>query len=317
VPKVLVWGFYGKGNAGDELFKQSFQHLFPEIDFKFVDQLNQIDIEAADAVFLGGGSFLDNPLPTDAAVKQALRARSILYIGVGLETNIHPDHQALLDRAKLIATRSPNQIYPNSIYIPDLVYALDGKTRSWNKQQAILIMSNCLVIPTWNDPIWKQTAWEHFKSEFAQALEALYPEYRIDFYPMCQNATLDDHAASMEILSKTAARNFDGLLCQVPPTIERLTYLFSQYQLVITQRYHGTILAELAGTPCVSIHHHDKLKFTHAGGGVLLPFFGFSKDRLFSAIEQAKSKKLPPHLPIETHLFEELKSRVRSIIGGG
>jgi hypothetical protein len=317
MPKVLVWGFYNKSNAGDELFKQAFQHLFPEIDFQFVDQLNASKIEATSAVILGGGSFLDNPLPMDASAHRALQDRPILYIGVGLETNIHPDHQVLLERAKLIATRTPNQGYLNSIYVPDLVYALKDKSWHQNKQQAILILPNFSVIPTWNDPVWKQNAWEYFKSEFAQVLEKLYPEFRIDFYPMCQNTTLDDHAASIEMLSKTAQRNFDGLLHQVPPTIERLTHLFSQYQLIITQRYHGAILAELARTPYVSIHHHDKLKFTHVGEGSQIPFFGFSKDRLFFAIEQAKSKKLSPHLPIETHLFEGLQSRVRSIIGGG
>ena len=315
--KVLVFGWYNHGNAGDELFKQAFQHLFPEIDFKFVDQLNQNDIETANAVILGGGSFLDNPLPMDAAAKQALQDSPVLYIGVGLETHIHSDHQVLLDRAKLVATRTPNQNRFNSIYVPDLVYALQDKSQHQDKQQAILVVPNCLVIPTWNDPNWKHSAWEYFKSEFAQTLEALYPEYRIDFYPMCQSATLDDHAASMEILGKTAARNFDGLLQQVPSTIEKLTNLFSQYQMVITQRYHGAILAELSGTPYVSIHHHDKLKFTHTGEGIQIPFFGFSKDRLFSAIEQAKSKIVSPHLSIETHLFEGLQSRVRSIIDGG
>src|ERR1019366_2608427 len=40
---ILVLGFYGKQNAGDNLFIDAFKFLFPEQCFKFVDCLSHND----------------------------------------------------------------------------------------------------------------------------------------------------------------------------------------------------------------------------------------------------------------------------------
>src|ERR1019366_2724378 len=63
---ILVLGFYGKQNAGDNLFIDAFKFLFPEQCFKFVDCINHNDLLNTSTVFIGGGSFLD----TDPAVDE-------------------------------------------------------------------------------------------------------------------------------------------------------------------------------------------------------------------------------------------------------
>src|SRR5579885_2555646 len=135
-PKVLVYGWYHKGNIGDDLFVEAFQHIFPEFDFTFTDVLTSHQVKDADAIFFGGGSFLhDAPISTDFALKLA-KQKPIFYIGVGVEAEIHPTHQELMRLARLIATRSKNQIdrlkvlNKNSLYVPDLVFALRDKTIS-------------------------------------------------------------------------------------------------------------------------------------------------------------------------------------------
>jgi hypothetical protein len=118
--KTLVYGFYGHDNIGDELFKIAFEKLFPEYEFTFTDHLSLELLENKDALFFGGGSFLNQYIEGwdiwDINIP-------IFYIGIGLETEIHQHHRILMNRAELIASRS---ISPSSqlkyLPIPDLVY---------------------------------------------------------------------------------------------------------------------------------------------------------------------------------------------------
>jgi hypothetical protein len=318
MPKsILVFGWYGvqHGNLGDELFRSAFQRLFPDYQFRFVDRIIRTDLNDIDVVIFGGGSFLDNALPIDDDAKSLLATKKLLYIGIGMETDIHPDHRKLLAQAELVATRT--QGVADTLFIPDLVYALQEPVyQAGSTEKTILVLPNCSVIATWQDPVWKKIWWDSFKLEFAQVLEQYYRDgYQVDFFPMCQCASSDDHLASMELLGYTEKRKLQGLLSQTEPDIGKLISLFSSYQAIITQRYHGIILAELARVPYVSIHHHDKLKTSYIREGEFIPYFGFIKTRLFDALDRATHRNLPHVLPISPNVFSELTERVKTIIG--
>src|ERR1700735_2324331 len=101
--QVLVFGFYDKANLGDQLFKDAFQFLFPELEFRFVDKITELSLIGIDAVFIGGGSLLDQPLMSDTGILPLFRRISALplfYIGVGAETAIHQQHQNWMSKAK-------------------------------------------------------------------------------------------------------------------------------------------------------------------------------------------------------------------------
>src|ERR1700679_1183590 len=109
--QVLVFGFYDKANLGDQLFKDAFQFLFPELEFRFVDKLTELSLIGIDAVFIGGGSLLDQPLmTTKISLFKQLSALPLFYIGVGTETDIHKQHQQWMSKGKLIAVRSEARI---------------------------------------------------------------------------------------------------------------------------------------------------------------------------------------------------------------
>jgi hypothetical protein len=59
---VLVYGFYGKGNLGDDLFERAFCHLWPGISFSFTNEITRKHIDDFDVIFFGGGSFLYAPV---------------------------------------------------------------------------------------------------------------------------------------------------------------------------------------------------------------------------------------------------------------
>lgn len=314
--RILVYGWYGQGNLGDELFKDSFKNLFPDYHFIFTDHINDSHLHNIDAVFFGGGSFLtDSPKIKETALS-LIKKLPIFYIGVGAETQINPTHQELMKLAKLIAIRSSvnlhniKKINDHTIVIPDLVFSLDHRLSS-KIEKSILVIPNILVVPKWSDPHWMHCSWDYFKNEFSQVLDEYFAQgYRISFMPMCINDQINDQNASIEIINRMSKRR-DHFLLDKPRAIDDALKTISKYEIVITQRYHGFVLSQLARTHCLTIHHHDKLKNT---GGNCLSYYGLSKSVLIDQINTIKSSNIVNVLPIDRDIFDNLVRVVRNLI---
>lgn len=317
--KILVHGWYHQDNLGDDLFIEAFQALFPQFEFKFSNQITLYDVQQADAVFIGGGSFLNEvPNVESNETYQALREKKLFYLGVGTETDINVFHHDLMSRAQLIATRSPHfldkvkKINPKTIAVPDLVYYLQPTKTIEQTDRSVLIIPNISVVPHHSDPQWKHAAWNYFKSEFVQFLDGLVGDnYTIGFLPLCTNFRLDDSMAAAEIVSHMVHRSNTYLLPK-KNTLSAATETISRYNVVITQRYHGIVLAEMLGSPCLSIYHHDKLKNSQ---GPSLPFYGITKDKLRTQFDQLVHTKVSQFLPIDRDMFVQLQQAVLDALG--
>jgi hypothetical protein len=298
---ILVVGYYGKNNLGDELFKDAFRELFPNFNFTFVDNINIV--EGFDAIFFGGGSFLSDASNISKDFINQIKI-PIYYIGVGTETDIHPIHLKLMKSAKLIATRSnikkALEINTNSILIPDLVYSLQHKFLHQSKiEKSILLIPNTYTIPTNKDPHWKHNSWQHFKFEFSQFLDYLIEEkYKISFFSMCNDEKLNDKNAAIEIIN---------MMNEIGVKEELDINNIGKYSSIITQRFHGIILAELARVPYLSIHHHDKLKSSFLNEGIFTSFYGCYKGSLIDDFNKILELNISYNLPIEKNIFEQLK----------
>lgn len=322
--KILVYGWYHQLNIGDDLFVQSFKKLFPDYDFTFCDSINTESLKDIDAVFFGGGSFLlERPNITLNALEK-LKTLPVFYIGVGVEAEINPVHMDLIKQARLIATRSLSQVdrlktlNPNAMWIPDLVYCLqDDVVLSPKKSRSVLVMPNISVVPDHLDPYWRHASWSHFKSEFAQFLDALLKEgYSLDFLSMCQGAKDNDDWAAGELIGHMANRN-DYILTDKYIGIESVTGLVSRYSLVITQRFHGIILSEMTKTPYIALYHHDKLKTTYPCNGTFVSYYNCSKQIFGDTFNRTIKMKFPQSLPIESNIFEMLSSKVMGLVENG
>jgi len=273
---VLVYGFYNVNNLGDELFKLAFKKIFPDYSFTFVNYIEEHHIKNCDAIFFGGGSFLDNPIQSEVS-KETIASKPILYIGVGFETGIYKDHGYLLPKAKLIASRNCNINIP-SILIPDLVYSLNDIEPSESFDKTLLFLPNAFVLPKNTDSSWKFAAWNYFKSEVSQFLDELIDnEWIVRLYPMCQSNKVDDTWAANEIISlmKNGSRNL--LIREELIDLASVIGMFSRYSTIFTQRYHGIVLADLCQRPFVSICHHEKLEQD-------IPYFGVQKKELHNLL---------------------------------
>jgi len=320
--KVLVYGWYHQGNIGDDLFIDAFRHLFPEINFEFTEKITVDKLKDVDAVFFGGGSFLlARPNITSEAL-QILSDKKIFYIGVGVEAEIHPTHQALISRASLVAIRSVEQVErlknfnPNVKFVPDIVYSLHSKLSKPDKvNKSVLVMPNISVVPNNSDPHWKHASWAYFKSEFCQFLDWLVESgYKPQLFSMCRALELDDDWASAELISAMNRRSRNRIVTESPVGIEAVSELVAKHEILITQRFHGIVLAELTRTPYVAIHHHDKLKFSQPSEGSFLPYYNSSKASYINAFEQTIKMKFSSALPIESNIFKALVEEVRSLL---
>jgi len=319
--KILVYGWYGHLNIGDELFVGAFRKLFPDFHFVFRDNITIHSLEDVDAVFFGGGSFLSGRPNITADAFEALKLKKVFYLGVGVESDIHPTHIELITRAQLIATRSQDQLErlkvlnPNSIWVPDLVYAQQPDVQISPKiNRSVLVMPNIYVVPQSSDPYWKHASWSHFKSEFSQFLDMLVTDgHQIDFLSMSRGPETNDDWAAGELIAHMTRRG-RYLLKEQPVGIEHVTELISKYSLVITQRFHGIVLAEMARVPYIAIHHHDKLKFCQPAEGTSLSYYNSSKQSFIDAFNSTIKMNFSSSLPIESNIFEILNQEVVSLI---
>jgi polysaccharide pyruvyl transferase WcaK-like protein len=310
---VLVFGWYSHFNLGDELFKVAFQKLFPDISFTFVDQIKFDALKEATAVFIGGGSFLFSDMNISQECLNLLKTKSIFYIGVGAETDIHPIHIELMRVAKLIALRSNiglDKVKPlntNTIVIPDIVYALDFNSNSRPIEKSVLIIPNISVVPNNRSPHWMHNSWDHFKFEFSQFVDYLIDEKcHVRFVGMCKSNKNNDDWAATEIINAMMHRSSSLVLDN------EITDVINDYEIVITQRFHGIILSEITRTPYIAIYHHDKLKTSHLNEGIFMSYYGSSKQDYIDQYNSARMLKLNPILPIEGNSFESLVERVNA-----
>lgn len=309
---VLVYGWYNKKNVGDDLFAAAFKLLFANCNFTFTSSFTKDNIQNTDAVFIGGGSFLNESINISNDLFEILKTKKILYIGVGAETDIHPMHISLMKQAKLIAIRSNHvekikAINCNVISIPDLVYCLPVTTSSYKIDKSVLILPNIAVVPRWNDPHWKHVAWDYFKTEFVQFIEDLIADkYTIKFFSMCSNHEIDDTWAAVEIINRMSKRHNDYFINKEIDS-QSVPELMSKFNVVITQRYHGIVLSEMVGVPHLTISHHDKLKNTKNPN---LSYYGISKQALEEQFNKALNIKTNNSLPIDSNIFSDLKQGV-------
>lgn len=271
--------------------------LFSNHVLNFTNELMVEDVLAHDGVIVGGGSLLAGEPSGEPDAWSLLRSevRPVFYVGVGLETNIHQTHRDLLTGiARVVATRSTT--FPDWVQhitkVNDLVYTLPSCSDSTrNLRGSVLVIPNIEVVPMSDSPHWMHLSWDRCKDELAQFLDCCIEERQLrpSFLLMCRNETMDDAWAASEIIArmKNRSTSFELVRPSQIDTVE-LTNYFSEHDFVVTQRFHGIILSQMARVPCIAIDHHDKLKLASPAPSAIIPYHGINKGSLLGAMKTAK-----------------------------
>jgi len=315
--RILVYGFYNNKNIGDDLFECAFKAIFPEFEFVFTTRFTKENLKNCDAVFFGGGSFVYSQINKDASCWDLLKSKKIFYIGIGVESLIHQEHEELMSSAQLIACRSLEEIdrlkklNSNSIFINDIVFSLDAQRSQEKISNSILVIPNISVVPNNSSPHWMQAAWGYFKSEFSQFLDDLSGTHKIFFLPASISQRLNDSAAAHEIISATASRS--GVLIDVQnfTNQQEIIGFISQFETVITQRFHGIVFCEMTNTPYIALHHHSKLQNSQPHSGIALDYYGLKKSALHDAHRAAAGIQFSA---VDKDQYAKLNSTVRKLL---
>ena len=294
---LLVYGWYDKNNLGDELFKPSFKKLIKH-NLTFINSFKNIDYSQYDGVIFGGGSILyDEPEHIDIS---KLIGKQIFYVGIGAEGQIHFTHKTLLSQANAIFLRSNDnfeyikKINKNTYITNDIVYSLRPGAK-FKQQNKVLIIPNISVVPTYNDEHWKHTSYNYFKSQFCQFLDNLVKHYDIEFLSMCNNDKLDDKWAISNLISNMTLRN-NYKIHTLEPNEFSISDL-SIYKCIITQRFHGKVLADINNVPSLVISHHDKLNIDN-----YISYYECSKHNIENSFNKTLNYKIN-----KIYNFDELK----------
>lgn len=282
--RVVVFGFYGHGNSGDEAFKPAFQHLWGDkVDFFFKDQI-PADLSPYDAMMIGGGSFLDQQMPLEAAPNPSVPEDfPIAFVGVGHCFPAHPSWGGLLRRAKIVVYRDGPPMMA-----PDLVFARKIEPTSEPREKHLVVLGNDFLVPKRDSPRWKVDAWNWFEGEFAKTLDRYIAEnWSVRFIPMAGFVssdyldTHDDRVFAIRIASQMKDRWKVSLagVSDEPALIREI----SAASLVFTMRFHGCVFSTMLGRPFVAISHHDKIKsfMNESGFFHRVDFYGLTADRLY------------------------------------
>lgn len=134
---------------------------------------------------------------------------------------------------------------------------------------------------------------------------------------MCQNDSMNDRWAATEIINRMKYRSSKYQLNYDIVEFKELTKFISQHEIVISQRFHGLVLAQLCRVPFLGIHHHDKLKNCPPNEGQFFPYYGSYKQGLIDSFESVINLQFTDCLPIERNIFRSLASKVEDILSVG
>lgn len=295
------------------------REVFRGHDLRFVDRLTPEAHAWCDALLIGGGSFLYAPLAMPASLEAAVQAKPIAYVGVGVEGDVHPQHLGLLRRAACFFPRSlPKGVALDpslrvTAVTPDLAFAARPIAVPRRPTKRLLFVPNAEVLPHRSSPSWVRPAWGYFASEATQALDELLKDgWSVTLAPFCSDRRTRDAwacaALAAECEGRVKIRQLDDVWLGAA-TLPDVSAEFSNASVVATQRYHGAIVAALTSTPCVSVHHHDKLLGAPASRHV--PYYGVTKGALLEAIRAAQP--LPD--VDRSGAFDQMRAAVENALG--
>jgi len=256
--RAQVLGFYGKNNIGDEGFRPAIRNVVGAgVELDFADEV--CSLEGYDALVVGGGSFLDQPLNISAAVGDV----PLIFLGVGIHgAHVHPDTLPWLERARLVVAR--NETAFASHVGPDLLFArTDLQPTCAPEERRLLVLPNGFALPRQTSSVWELRAWERYETAMAEILgEMVRDGWSVRLQPMCAETILhsphDDRLASARLFSVLS--DTEGVEVGLRPLSEaEFVDEVSRSELVLSSRLHGCVYSALLGRPFVGVSAHDKL----------------------------------------------------------
>jgi len=317
--KVFVFGWYGSNNLGDEIFKVCFQQLWPALDFTFGSSKLPRNInQNYDALWVGGGSFLDQPILDIDTV-----TIPIFFIGVGISSSLSDGNKKALERAKLIICRdskSYNSLSSrhNARVATDLVFSRNDLSPLLLEQKQITVILNDFLTPVGGAvQDWRSISYYWFLQEFSKIMDRYaHQGYKIKLIPMCINSRFDDRRIAAAVQGRSSLpQYYDWVLSPIGES--ELRTEISKSTFVVTQRFHGLVYSIIEQRHCLPICTHDKFNSLIADLNLSgLDYYGITDVRFREVLNKLMSHPFDyrTYLDSAKQVWDSLVREVNSLI---
>lgn len=293
--KILVFGWYGKQNIGDESYKLSFPRLFSGHELTFTERPTKELVDSHDAIVLGGGNILnDYHLKT---LQPFAGKKPMVAFSVGHTDNI--DYK-LLDMFSGIYIRdfkALDKLTAKGVkcaYCPDAAFSLvpnvDRGRMLLHKiistevidpqEKTVGVIMNGHLAGHGQEGLGRDMfRFQTIAYDVANVLDRL--NANVVFLSMMARPPWDDRAANAWVNSRCRRWNKNVVIYDRWGVQDSLDVI-SALDAVVSTRLHSSIFATIAGVPYVDVWHHDKnLSFLETVGrlGWAIPFWDFSRER--------------------------------------
>jgi polysaccharide pyruvyl transferase WcaK-like protein len=286
---IYVFGWYGHSNLGDEAFVTAISCLWPEYNFYFSDNFDKL-LELTihfDAVFIGGGSFLDQKIKN---IENVVNKWPTFFLGVGLNNGVTPENKNALKSARGVYVRDKQSmdVFPSSTLVGDLVLSLGPYTKK--KKDQIIVLPNDYVSPSCLSLAWVDTANAWYAHELAKILDNYVErKTRVLFYPMSVSQVTDDRRQAAIIISKMKHKGSSFVDWHLSSKQEEFLYELASSKLCITNRLHGGIFSAITRTPFLIVSSNSKMKaFASEIGVSWINYYSFVTEEFDSVLQEVK-----------------------------
>jgi polysaccharide pyruvyl transferase WcaK-like protein len=266
--KILVLGWYGHHNIGDESYKETFRSLFPNHELTFTDSLKESLVGQNDVIILGGGNVL-----RQGFLNQLQGIQKPIY---GFSLGMEELPQCDLSFFKHIYTRDIvtleklKELNIPCSFIPDAALILEPNAaagKSWLEKKfadekcdlysniVTVVVNSYMLNGSLNGLARDAFSFIKFSYDFARVIDETPASFV--FVPFGTQLPFDDRVANSWVAAKCKYWKKNLVV------FDRLNYqetlnVIAASNLTISSRLHSSIFSFVAGTPFIDVTHHSK-----------------------------------------------------------
>lgn len=249
--KIVVIGYYGKLNAGDDLLQHSISHIFQEHDLLFTSWFPGTDfLNTADLIVVGGGSIWPgNPFFENGSKIAKQLKKPLIVLGISAKQS-NPDvlrqTLPLIDKSLFFHVRDGDSKkilgeHDQITVAPDLYWWSPHETPINNHMEFNNKVS--LNLRSWREIEWSPDSIVNVTKKFA---DNILP------YPFYFGSPVHEHQGGLQDVTLMESIGMNNV-----PQSFTLRNL-EKSSVTIAMRFHALLVGIRSGQPIIGFDYHNK-----------------------------------------------------------